>query len=162
MPAGEPLPALIQLRSDWLRTLLFRWEAVNNAWNQYVLGYNPERQREFLSHLGMPDPDWRNLGAALAIICGTLLFAMTAWTLYQRPRLDPAARLWQKALHRLARSKVNCAPWETPLTLLQRVEHEQPALAAALGEVVAAYLKARYGAAPDDLDKLRGALARLP
>ena len=69
MPAGEPLPALIRLRSDWVRTLLFRWEAVNNAWNQYVLGYNPQRQRELLSRLGLPDADWRKLAAALAIIC---------------------------------------------------------------------------------------------
>ena len=56
------------LRSDWVRTLLFRWEAVNNAWNQYVLGYNPQRQRELLSRLGLPDADWRKLAAALAIL----------------------------------------------------------------------------------------------
>ena len=155
LPAGEPLPALIQLRSDWMRTLLFRWEAVNNAWNQYVLGYNPQRQRELLARLGLPDADWRNLAAALAVICGALLLAVTRWTLYQRPRLDPAARLWQKALRRLARSKVNCAPWETPLTLLQRVESEQPALAPAFREVVAAYLQARYSGIPDDLTNLR-------
>ena len=162
LPAGEPLPALIQLRSDWMRTLLFRWEAVNNAWNQYVLGYNPQRQRELLARLGLPDADWRNLAAALAVICGALLLAVTGLALYQRPRLDPAARLWQKALRRLARSKVNCAPWETPLTLLQRVESERPALAPAFREVVAAYLQARYSGIPDDLTNLRRALRRLP
>jgi len=162
MPAGEPLPALIQLRSNWLRTLLFRWEAVNNAWNQYILGYNPQRQRELLARLGMPDADRRKLAAALAIICGILLLAITAWPLHQRPRLDPAARLWQKALRRLARSKVDCLPWETPLALLQRVEHELPALAPAFREVVVAYLRARYSGIPDDLTTLRGALARLP
>ncbi|MBK8891989.1 MAG: DUF3488 domain-containing transglutaminase family protein [Dechloromonas sp.] len=162
MPAGEPLPALIQLRSNWLRTLVFRWEAVNNAWNQYILAYNPQRQRELLARLGMPDADWHKLAAALAIICGILLLATTAWALHQRPGLDPAARLWQKALRRLARSKVNCAPWETPLILLQRVESEQPALAPAFREVVYAYLRARYSGIPDDLTTLRGALARLP
>jgi len=162
MPDGEPLPAMIQLRSNWLRTLLFRWEAVNNAWDQYILGYNPQRQRELLARLGMPDADWRNLAAALAVLCGALLLAIAAWTLYQRPRLDPAARLWQKALRRLARSKVDCAPWETPLALLRRVEGARPALAPAFREVVFAYLQARYGGIPDDLTRLRGALARLP
>jgi len=162
LPDGEPLPALIQLRSDWMRTLLFRWEAVNNAWNQYVLGYNPQRQRELLARLGLPDADWRNLAAALAVICGALLLAVTGWALYQRPRLDPAARLWQKALRRLARSKVNCAPWETPLTLLQRVDSEQPELAPALRDLVAAYLQARYSGNPGDLTNLRRALRHLP
>ena len=162
MPAGEPLPTLIRLRSDWLRTLVFRWEAVNNVWNQYVLGYNPQRQRDLLARLGMPDGDWRNLAITLAIVCAGLLLALTGWSLYQRPRLDPAARLWQKALRRLARSKVNCAPWETPLALLERVENDHPTLAPALRDVVGAYLQARYSGIPDDLKTLRSAIARLP
>lgn len=162
MPAGEPLPALIQLRSDWLRTLHFRWEAINNAWNQYVLGYNPQRQRELLTRLGLPDADWRKLAAALTIACGGLLLAVTAWALYQRPRRDPAARLWQKALRRLARSQVNSPPWETPLALARRLEDEHPALAPAVRELAEAYLQARYGGIPDDLTRLRAALARLP
>ena len=162
MPAGEPVPALIRLRSDWMRTLLFRWEAVNNVWNQYVLGYNPQRQRELLARLGMPDGDWRNLAATLAIICAGLLLAITAWSLYQRPRLDPAARLWQKALRRLAGSQVNCAPWESPLALLERVENDHPTLAPALREVVGAYLQARYSGVSDNLTTLRSAIARLP
>ncbi|MCH2219257.1 MAG: DUF3488 and transglutaminase-like domain-containing protein, partial [Dechloromonas sp.] len=49
---GEPLPAIVQLRADWLRNLRYRWEAVNNAWNQHILGYDPQRQRELLSRLG--------------------------------------------------------------------------------------------------------------
>ena len=162
LPAGEPLPALIQLRSDWLRTLQFRWEAINNTWNQYVLGYNPQRQREFLGRLGLPNADWRHLAISLAVVCGILLLAVSTWALYQRPRHDPAARLWQKALRRLARRQVNCAPWETPLALARRLEHEQPAVAPAVREVVDAYLQVRYSRFPDDLTKLRAAIARLP
>ena len=161
MPTGEPLPTLIQMRSDWLRTLQFRWEAINNAWNQHVLGYNPERQRELLSRLGLSNPDWRNLAAVLALVCGLILLAITAWALYRRPQLDPAARLWQKALRRLARRQVNCAPWETPLALARRLEDERPALAPAFREVVDAYLQARYGSDPNNLMKLRAAIARL-
>ena len=162
MPDGEPLPALIQVRANWLRTLQFRWEAINNAWNQYVLGYNPQRQREFLSRLGLNDPDWRNMAAALGIICGLMLLAVTGWALYRRPHLDPAARLWQKALRRLARRQVNCAPWETPLALVRRLEDERPDLAPAVMEVADAYLQARYGDQPDQLKILRAAVARLP
>jgi len=110
LPAGEPLPALIQMRADWLRTLRHRWEAVNNAWNQQILGYDPQRQRELLSRLGLPDADWQSMATTLGIICSLLLAAMTAWTLYQKPRHDPASRLWHKALRHMARRQVNCAP----------------------------------------------------
>jgi transglutaminase-like putative cysteine protease len=162
MGAGEPVPALIQLRGDWIRTLRFRWEAIENAWNQHILGYNPERQRQLLARLGLPDADWRKLAAILGVICGGLLLSVTAWTLYQRPHPDQAYRLWQKALRRLARRQVHCAPCETPLALVRRLEREKPLLAPDVAEVADAYLLARYGNRPDHLHRLRAAVARLP
>lgn len=157
---GEPLPAIVQLRADWLRNLRYRWEAVNNAWNQHILGYDPQRQRELLSRLGLPDTDWRSLATLMGIVCGILLAATTAWTLYQRPRIDPALRLWQKALRQLARRQVHCAPWETPMALAQRVREQYPELGEAFQNVVDAYLRVRYGDANDNLTPLRDAVAR--
>ena len=162
LPEGDPLPAGLQLRSNWLRDVRYRWEAVNNAWNQHVLGYNNERQREFLSRLGVPDADWRNLAALLAAACALLFVVVAAWALLQRPRTDPAQRLWHIAVRRLARSGVHSAPWETPLQLLNRVESEQPGWAPAFARVVSAYLDVRYGPGPSDLNRLRAAVARLP
>lgn len=163
LPEGEPLPAFLQVRSEWLRTLRYRWEAVNNAWNQQILGYNPQRQRELLSRLGLPDPDWRSLASALGIVSSLLLALITAWTLYQKPHHDPATRLWRKALRQLARRQVNCPPWETPLALAQRVAVERPELAESFNLVVAAYVQARYGKEKDnDLQTLRAAIAQLP
>jgi transglutaminase-like putative cysteine protease len=161
LPFGEPLPALVQWRAEWLRNLRYRWEAVNNAWNQHILGYDPQRQRELLTRLGMPETDWRSLATMLGIVCSVLVAAMTAWTLLQRPRLDPALRLWQKALRQLARRQVDCAAWETPMALAQRVREQRPELAEAFQNVVDAYLLARYGQSNNDLKPLREAIARL-
>lgn len=161
LPAGEPLPALLQVRTDWLRTLRHRWEAINNAWNQQVLGFDRERQRRLLESFGIPDADWRSLTVALAVAGSLLLVAIMGWALYHRPRHDPARRLWHAALRHLARRQVHCPPWETPLALLARLREEQPALAAPLARVVDAYLQARYGPPGDDLATLRDAVARL-
>ena len=162
MPTSEPLPALLTIRSDWLRGIRYRWEAINNAWNQEVLGYNPERQRQLLSRLGLHDNNWQSLIALLAGLSITLLLAIAAWTLYHRPRLDPAQRLWHIALRRIARRQVNYAPWETPFALQRRIEAEKPELAAAFAAVVNAYLAIRYGTSPGNLQVLREAIAQLP
>ena len=162
LPGGADLPALTQLRNAWLRTLRHRWEAINNAWNQQVLGYDMQRQRDLLARLGLPDADWRKLVTLLGLCCALLLGGIAAWVLYQRPRHDPASRLWHKALRHLARRQVNCAPWETPNALLRRVQIEQPMLAEAFGRVVITYLEARYGRQPNNLNPLREAIARLP
>ena len=161
LPFGEPLPALIQVQTAWLLSLRNRWEAINNAWNQQILGYDPQRQRELLARLGWPDADWHELALLLATTSGALLAAITAWTLYHRPRIDPALRLWHKALRHLARRRVNCAPWETPLALVDRLRREQPLLAEAFEPVASAYLAVRYGKS-HDLKPLRAAIARLP
>ncbi|PKO86185.1 MAG: DUF3488 domain-containing protein [Betaproteobacteria bacterium HGW-Betaproteobacteria-12] len=162
LPAGEPLPALLQIRTDWLRTLRHRWEAINNAWNQQVLGFDRERQREMLARFGMAEADWHALAVGLAIASSLLLAAVMLWALQHRPRRDPATRLWQKALRHLARRQVHCAPWETPLALAERVRQRQPELAGPFDRVVAAYLEVRYGPSGDDLKPLRDAIAQLP
>lgn len=162
VPATDSLPALIRADAQWLREWRYRWEAVNNAWNQWVLGYNPQRQREFLTRLGLPDPDWRSLVPVLLAACSAVLLGVTAWALYRRPRLDPAQRLWHRALRRLRRRKVAFEPWETPLALARRLRAERPELAAPLEAAAAAYCQARYGAGPADLRALRAAVARLP
>ncbi|RIX45545.1 MAG: DUF3488 domain-containing protein [Rhodocyclales bacterium GT-UBC] len=161
LPAGEPLPALVQMRGTWLRNLRHRWEALNNAWNQQILGYDPQRQRELLAKLGLPDSDWRSMATMLGGL-GTLLMAsMLAWTLYQHPKHDPATRLWHTALRHLARRQVHCAPGETPLALLRRIEKTDPKLAQQLNRVVECYLLTRYGDAGDALNPLRDAVAQL-
>jgi transglutaminase-like putative cysteine protease len=161
LPFGEPLPALVQWRAEWVRTLRYRWEAINNAWNQNILGYDPQRQRELLARLGLPDTDWRSLATALGIACSLLVAALMGWTLTQRPPRDPVIRLWHEALRQLARRQVDCAPWETPLDLARRVREQCPELAEPFQRVVDAYLQARYGKTDNSLKTLRDAIAQL-
>ena len=162
LPAGEPLPALVQINVDWVKTLRFRWEAVNNAWNQWVLGYNPDRQRELLSRFGLSVTDWKALGSLLAGVCALLLLLLSAWTLYHRPRIDPARRLWNKALRHLQRRRIKVADWEAPLALAERLERKYPQLGAAFREVAKHYCAARYGNDESALMALKAAVEALP
>jgi transglutaminase-like putative cysteine protease len=145
LPAGEPLPALVRIDVGWLRDMRNRWEAANNAWNQWVLGYNPQRQRELLSQLGFKEPDWRSMTAALALLCGAALLLVTFWTLYQRNTADPAQRAWRRYCRRLQRYGIHRGAWEGPLEFAARVAHERPELAALIQEAAQCYADLRYG-----------------
>jgi len=161
VPSWDPLPILITLKSDWLRDLRFRWEAINNGWNQWVLGYNPERQRELLRRLGLPDTDWQTLAKLMFAACAVVLLGVSAWTLAHRPRLDPAQRIWLRAKRRLVRRGIACPDWEAPLALAARIADEHPRLALAMRGLAEEYAAARYGSGPADLGRLRRALAAL-
>lgn len=165
LPAGEPLPIVVRLDADWLRELRNRWEAANNTWNQWVLGYNPQRQREVLSRLGWRDPDWRGMTASLAVLCGVALLIVTLWTLPRRLAADPVQRAWRKYCTQLGRRGISRAAWEGPLDFAQRVAREKPDLAALTSEAAGYYAKLRYGRSTrteHDLRRLRQCLYRLP
>jgi transglutaminase-like putative cysteine protease len=165
LPSGEPLPILVRLDSDWLRQLRNRWEAANNSWNRWVLGYNPQRQREVLSRLGWRDPDWRSMSASLAILCGIALLVVTLWTLPRRLAVDPVQRAWQKYCAALKQRGMARAEWEGPLDFAQRVARERPDLATLTDEAARYYAELRYArhnSQNDQLRRLQQCLHRLP
>lgn len=145
LPASEPLPALVRIDADWLRDLRNRWEAANNAWNQWVLGYNPQRQRELLSRFGLKEPDWRSMTAVLALACGIVLLLTTLWTLYQRNTADPAQRAWRRYCRRLQSYGIRQAVWEGSFAFATRVAQEHASLAAPTWEAAKLYANLRYG-----------------
>ena len=145
LPASEPLPAIVRLDADWLRDLRNRWEAANNGWNLWVLGYNPQRQRELLSRLGLQDPDWQSMTTSLTVLCSLLLLSVTLWTLRERRHPDPAQLAWGKYCGQLARRGICRAEWEGPLDFADRVAQARPALAALTSEAAGHYAELRYG-----------------
>lgn len=162
LPASDPLPAIIRIETDWLRDLRNRWEAANNAWNQWVLGYNPERQREVLARLGLGDPDWRTMTATLAVLCGIALLAITAWTLFQRSTATPAQRAWNAFCKRLERLGLRRETWEGPMAFAARVAEAQPRLGVLTHEAASLFANLHYGnGTTEQLNKLKDCTRRL-
>lgn len=160
VPDDNLLPLLMRVDLPWLRDLRFRWDAVTNAWNQWVIGYTPQRQREFLSRLGMRSPDWQHMTLLLSVLCGAVVLALTAWTLSQRRRVDPALRLWRKVQAKLERRGIPCPPWEGPQDCAARVSTVRPEFSAAIREIAETYGKLRYGDADESaLERLRTHIA---
>ena len=157
LPAGEPLPLLARPSLFWLHQLRYRWDAMGNAWNQKVLGYNPQRQRELLRSLGMQAPDWRSMTVALSLLCGALLALLTAWALLQRRRLDPAERAWARLSRKLARRGLARRAWEGPQDYAARVSGALPWQTAAMARIAALYQALRYArtAPPGAIDELK-------
>ncbi len=145
LPEGEPLPFMMRPALSWVRQLRHQWEAVANVWNQWVLGYNAERQRELLQRLGMPRPDWRSLGLALAATVGTLMLLLLAWALHQRRLGDPLDRAWADFCRKLERRGSPRALWEGPVDYARRLAAAHPRHAGELRDIALTYARLRYG-----------------
>lgn len=163
VPAGEPLPFLVRSDLSWLRQLRFRWEAVTNTWNQWVLGYDSMRQREVLSRLGMREPDWKAMTAAMAVLCGILLLGLTIWALHKRVRLDPTVQAWNRLSRKLNVIGLARKDWEGPADYTQRVTQARPELQQSLSAISTLYIGLRYGklSGNEHRQKLRELIADL-
>lgn len=160
LPEGEALPIMMHPRMEWLRGLRLRWEAVSNAWNQRVLGYNPQRQKELLARLGLDQGSSWMLGGAIAGT-GALLFGLLLWwTTRKRRPADPLERVWMRFCTALARHGIARQAWEGPHQFGTRIASETSMPSAtreAIRAVCEDYARLRYGpkCSADDMRALR-------
>jgi len=146
-PAAFGLGPLLALQNDpdsWLAQLRFAYAALNNSWNQWVLDYNPDRQRSFLEELGTAFANGRSaLGAALVVA----LLALLRWRRRRRPA-DPLAGLYEAFCRQQARHGYARRPDEGPRNYAARLR-AMPAGAAkraAMEQFLTLYGALRYGA----------------
>jgi len=155
--AGAPLPLLLRPELEWLRELRYNWEALTHQWNLWVLGYNPERQRDLMARLGMRDADWVELASVLFALLGAFVAALLLWSLARHARPDPVQAAWLAFCRKLGARGVARSPHEGPRDYAERAARRLPAAREAIQGIAALYIALRYGAAPPAgaLDELR-------
>jgi transglutaminase-like putative cysteine protease len=146
VPQAGELPLLMRPQLEWLRGVRDRWEAVAHKWTVWVLGYNPERQRDLMSSIGMRDADWRTLTAALFTFLGAMTLLLLAWSLKRLARPDPVQRAWRSFCRKLAARGVERSPSEGPRDFASRAARALPAARRSILRIGALYIALRYGA----------------
>lgn len=143
----QTLPFLMRRGGDseWLRQLALSWDSFNNAWNEWVLAYGPDRQKEFLSELGFGPVDWREMTVAMMVALSGLglIYAGLRWR--RRYARDPVVRAWQRFCVRLAQRGLARRADEGPLAFAERVAACRPDLAASVWQISRRYAALRYG-----------------
>jgi hypothetical protein len=159
----DPVPLLARDDVPWLRHAMDRWDALANAWNQWVLGYNPERQRNFLSRVGFDDATWHTMAIAMLGTTALVLVGLTGLLLYnlRGQGSDPVQRAWKKFCRKLARRGGARHPNEGPVDYARRISAQFPHVAREVGSISELYVRLRYGNAAhqDDVERLKALVA---
>jgi hypothetical protein len=145
LPQTATLPFMLRPQMELLRALRNQWEAVAHKWNVWVLGYNPERQRELMLSLGMRDADWQKLSALLFAFLGLMTLVLLAWSLRRLTRPDPVQRAWATFCGKLARHGVVREPHEGPRDYSTRAARALPASRRSILRIASLYIGLRYG-----------------
>ena len=144
-PQTTALPLMMRKELEWLRGMRDRWEALAHQWNVWVLGYNPERQRDLMNLVGMRDADWRSLTAVLFTVLGAMTLVLLAWSLGRLARPDPVQRAWRAFCRKLAARGIERASHEGPRDYASRAARALPASRRSILRIGAQYIRLRYG-----------------
>ncbi len=152
------------LSPPWQR---LRWglDALDNGWNQWVLGYGHALQQQLLSRWGLGDWPARAavLGAGLVLIL-TLLAALLWYRMWSRRRRggDAVQAAYRRFCRKLARRGLRRRQGEGPRDFADRVMKARPDLATEVEAIRHLYIALRYGATapPRGLKTLRRHIRR--
>lgn len=147
LPGNVDLPLLARTQSPFLLKLRFNLDALTNQWNQWVLGYDTERQFAFLTRLGMEDITWQKL--ALNMLSGVALlvgvFALIMLRRLASGHTDAVQAFWLKACRKLEKAGLPRAPHEGAMDYADRIAAARPDLAEDMYDIAARYASLRYG-----------------
>ena len=151
VPDNAALPFMARNPPRWLRDLRLNWDAMANQWNQWVLGYNTERQFAFLTRLGMEDITWQKLAmnmlAGVALLVGIFTLIMLR-RLTARPK-DAVQAAWLKVCRKLGKAGLPRAPHEGAMDYAERIAAVRPDIAEGICDIAARYASLRYGGEPE-------------
>lgn len=148
-PAFGGLVPLDIGKHNLVSNLKLRMEAMNNGWNQWVLNYTPDRQKDLLQSLGFKSTDWMMLTIVMLVTGSVVMLMIAVPLLYRRAPSDPVQTMYAKLCRRMAKRGLPRALHEGPRSYLQRLQAFDSPLPAekriAVACFMALYESVRYG-----------------
>lgn len=164
-PRGVFAGAIEGLRPGLLAALRARWEAIDYAWNQWVLGFNRSQQFDLMRELGIDSPRWEDLAFALIGVVVASSLAGAAWAAWAQRRRDPWIAAWDGVKREARTLDVRCDEHVAPRALAVALRERHGAAAQAAEQALLAFEGQRYarGAGTPkraDIARLAGAARR--
>ncbi len=161
LPASERRVGLVDLDGNWLRPLRLGWDLLNNNWNQWVLGYDQQRQRRLLSSLMPMLGTLQGMVIAMVASSAVILLILSARLFRLRaPPGDATDRAFDSFCRKLVSLGVTRGAAEGPENFAGRAALARPDLTDDILEITRMYVGLKYGNLDGSDRKLRlGSLA---
>lgn len=145
LPDSDLLPILSRQDYPMLKKLYMNWDAVNNGWNQWVLGYDQDKQLALLKKLIHKDIAWGDIGLVLVTAMITLMLLVSYLLLRNGSAvLDPLKKTYQQFLKKLSIAGITKLASEGVISFGERAAKALPNQSAEILEISALYSSMQY------------------
>ena len=155
------LPMMTRADFKWLRQIVQNWDAVNNGWNQWVLGFDQDKQLQFFSQLMGKQVDWQDL-LKYMVICLSIAGLLVGYYLFKVTYKPVSAVQQHYAVFLKACAGYHLHPQanEGAVNFGERVKLALPHKIIHIDKIISAYTAYRYGNQMNQtqLDTLKSAI----
>ena len=138
-----------EMYAYWIK-VRYRWDRVNFLWNNWVLDYTYQRQKNLLDRLGIRTGSYMGTVKVLVIALGAtglLVMAVLLWLTRDRwvVQRDNVRKAYDRLCARLERIGLGRRPGQGPRDYADMVSSARPDLRQDVGELIDQYIRIRYG-----------------
>ncbi|MBT8363501.1 MAG: DUF4129 domain-containing protein, partial [Deltaproteobacteria bacterium] len=152
------LGALGPFAKHWINIRL-GWDAINNQWNKWVLGYSNTRQKKLLAKFGISAGTRKGLATAIILATAVMSLITLGYLLSLSKKAVPKQDAVQKAYltfcAKLARIGLARKPSQGPRDYALMVVALRRDLKTSVLDIVKLYIRLRYGRGGDRDDRRR-------
>lgn len=130
----------------WLGKFALYWDAFNNSFNRWILGYGQQVQNRLISLFGFNDANWQDLVATLVVLVVLVIIVLFLYYnlgfLYKKR--NPVETLYQVFCKKLATVGLARYHWEGPEAYKQRIIHSKKIPPERINAIIEIYIQLRY------------------
>lgn len=145
IPEASQLPLSAQGQSTLVKKMYFNLDAVDNAWNQWILDYDEKRQTDLLSRLAGNRLSWVDITIIMIAVVGTVALISAYLLLRETLPNEPLLRTYAIFIRKLKRHGITHHPHEGAVDLGRRAMEKLPDQAAIIRNISNTYVALRYG-----------------
>lgn len=152
----DELPVLARPDLPWLRQAFLNWDTINNGWNQWVLGYDDQKQMDLLQKLTGRQFTEGELAIWMTIIAATVSVFLSFWLFkWNHRKLTPAQTIYAQYLRKLKKVGIMPNNGEPAIDFAKRAAKILPEHATKLITIAECYNQLQYSQHPTSLHMLK-------
>ncbi len=152
----DALPIFVRPGAQWLKNAYFNWDNINNNWNQWVLGYDNQKQLDFLQKISGKDLSMMDIAIGMVAIMLITMLIMAAFLLSKASqKLNPVQRAYAKHIKQLQKYGLFKNPSEGALDFAHRVANIIPDQSTKVLEIATLYNALQYNKPKMDKQNLQ-------
>ncbi|VAW61811.1 FIG001454: Transglutaminase-like enzymes, putative cysteine proteases [hydrothermal vent metagenome] len=143
---GEIRPFHMQINSGIIKDILFYWDAVDNQWNQWVIGYDSTLQKRLLQtalsrHIELSEIILLMVISFMLVLIMIAIYIIKPW---KKEKRDPVVEIYHTFCRKLSNTGVTRMSFEGPLDYSLRAIEQLPEQKSHIQLITRLYIKLRF------------------